>query len=40
MKALEAAPPEPKRKHFNPPPPAKPTLDDAVAKLASKFGRK
>ena len=40
MKALEPAPAEPKRKHFRPPPPAKPTLDDAVAKLADKFKRR
>jgi len=40
MKALEPAPAEPKRKHFRPPPPAKPTFDDAVAKLADKFKRK
>jgi len=40
MKALEPAPAEPKRKHFRPPPPAKPTLNDAVARLADKFGRK
>jgi uncharacterized protein len=40
MKALEPAPAEPKRKHFQPPAPAKPTLDDAVAKLADKFKRK
>jgi uncharacterized protein len=43
MKALEPAAAEPKRKHFRPappPPPAKPTLDDAVARLADKFKRK
>jgi uncharacterized protein len=40
MKALEAAPPEPKRKNFRPAPPAKPTLEDTVAALADKFKRR
>jgi uncharacterized protein len=40
MKALEAAPAEPKRKNFRPAPPAKPTLGDSVAALADKFKRR
>jgi transcriptional accessory protein Tex/SPT6 len=34
MKALEAAPPEPKRKNFQPAPPSKPKFEDSVAALA------
>jgi uncharacterized protein len=40
MKALEAAPPEPKRKNFRPAPPAKPAFEDSVAALADKFKRR
>jgi len=40
MKALEAAPPEPKRKNFRPAPPAKPTLEDSLAALTDKFKRR
>jgi hypothetical protein len=40
MKALEAAPPEPKRKNFKPAPPPKPSFNDAVAALADKFKRR
>ena len=40
MKALEAAPPEPKRKNFKPAPAAKPTIESSVAALADKFKRR
>jgi len=40
MKALDAAPPEPKRKNFKPAPQAKPTLQDSVAALTDKFKRR
>jgi protein Tex len=40
MKALEAAPPEPKRKNFKPAPPPKPSFNDAVSALADKFKRR
>jgi protein Tex len=40
MKALEAAPPEPKRKNFKPAPPPKPTLEASLAALADKFKKR
>jgi uncharacterized protein len=40
MKALEAAPAEPKRKNFRPAPPPKPKFEDSVAALADKFKRR
>jgi len=40
MKALEAAPPEPKRKNFKPAPPPKASFNDAVSALADKFKRR
>jgi uncharacterized protein len=40
MKALEAAPPEPKRKNFQPAPQSKPKFEDSVAALADKFKRR
>jgi uncharacterized protein len=40
MKALDAAPPEPKRKNFRPAPQAQPTFQDSVTALADKFKRR
>jgi uncharacterized protein len=40
MKAVEAAPPEPKRKNFRPAPPAKPSFEDSVAALTDKFKKR
>jgi len=37
MKALDAAPAEPKRKHFAPPPEKKRSLEDQLSSLSSKF---
>jgi uncharacterized protein len=39
MKTLDAAPPEPKRKNFQPPKPQKLGLQDQVAQLQNKFKR-
>ena len=40
MKALDAAPPEPKRKNFKPAPPPKPTFESSLSALAYKFKRR
>jgi uncharacterized protein len=40
MKALEAAPPEPKRRNFHPAPPPKPSFENSVAALADKFKKR
>src|SRR5208283_3623868 len=36
MKALDAAPPEPKRKNFRPAPPPKPSFEASISALADK----
>jgi hypothetical protein len=40
MKALDAAPPEPKRKNFKLAPPPKPSFEASLSALTDKFKRR